>query len=73
MKTITSSASKIVLLTLVGVLATLALVAGIHAVLTGQFNDAEKAILVAFTGSLTFVFGFYFNSKGDPTLPNAGK
>jgi len=73
MKNITASASKLVLLSLVGVLCILAIVAGIHAVITGQFNDAEKAILVAFTGSITFVFGFYFNSKGDTNLPNAGK
>lgn len=73
MKEIFTSASKIVLLSLVAVLAILALVAGIHAVISGTFNDAEKAILTAFTGAITFVFGFYFNSKGDPTLPNAGK
>lgn len=73
MKEIFSSASKIVLLALVVVLCVLALAAGIHAVITGTFNDAEKAILTAFTGAVTFVFGFYFNSKGDPTLPNAGK
>jgi uncharacterized membrane protein YozB (DUF420 family) len=68
-----SSASKLVLLALVATLVILALVAGIHSVLTGTFNDAEKAILTAFTAALTFVFGFYFNAKGDPTLPNAGK
>lgn len=73
MQNILSSASKIVLLILVVVLAILALVAGVHAVLTGQFNDAEKNILTAFAAALTFVFGFYFNSKGDPNLPNAGK
>lgn len=73
MQSITSSASKIVLLVLVGILSILALVAGIHAVLAGTFSDAEKAILTAFTGAVTFVFGFYFSSKGDPTLPNAGK
>lgn len=73
MKEIMSSASKLVLLFLVAILGILALVAGTHAILAGTFSDAEKAILTAFTGAVTFVFGFYFNSKGDPTLPNAGK
>lgn len=73
MNNILGSASKLVLLYLVLILGILGLVAGVHSVLTGQFNDSEKAILVAFTGAVTFVFGFYFNSKGDPNLPNAGK
>jgi hypothetical protein len=73
MKEIFTSASKIVLLYLVLILGILALFAGAHAVWTGQFNDAEKAILASFGGAITFVFGFYFNSKGDPSLPNAGK
>jgi len=73
MKEIISSASKMVLLFLVVILGILALVAGIHSVLSGEFNDASKAILTAFTGAITFVFGFYFNSKGDTTLPYGGK
>jgi uncharacterized membrane protein HdeD (DUF308 family) len=73
MSKIMSSASKLVLLYLVAILGVLALIAGVHAVITGTFNDAEKAILVAFTGAVTFVFGFYFNSKGDPSEPHDGK
>lgn len=73
MKEILSSASKLVLLFLVLILGILAMIAGYHSVMTGEFNDASKAILTAFTGAITFVFGFYFNSKGDPALPNAGK
>lgn len=73
MTNILQSASKIVLLFLVGILGVLALIAGTHGILTGSFNDAEKAVLTAFTGAVTFIFGFYFNSKGDPALPNAGK
>lgn len=73
MNDISSSASKIVLLFLVFVLGVLALIAGYQSVMTGEFNDASKAILTAFTGALTFVFGFYFNSKGDPTKEYGGK
>ena len=68
-----SSASKIVLLYLVAILGILALVAGTYSVVTGDFNDASKAVMASFGAAITFVFGFYFNSKGDPTLPNAGK
>ena len=73
MQNIFQSASKIVLLFLVFILGVLALIAGIHSVLSGEFNDASKAIITSFGGALTFVFGFYFNSKGDQNLPNAGK
>lgn len=73
MENILQSASKLVLLYLVGILGILTLVAGIHGVLAGTFTDIEKGIITAFTGAITFVFGFYFNSKGDTTLPNAGK
>lgn len=73
MQNIITSASKLVLITLVTVLAILSLVAGIHGVLTGQFNDIEKSILGSFGGALSFVFGFYFNTKGDPNMPYGGK
>jgi steroid 5-alpha reductase family enzyme len=73
MTNITSSASKLVLLFLVLVLGILALIAGYHSVMTGDYNDASKAILASFGGAIIYVFGFYFNSKGDSNLPNAGK
>lgn len=69
MNEITKSASKLVLLYLVLILGILALVAGIYSVVTGDFSDASKNILTAFAGAITFVFGFYFNSKGDPNNP----
>lgn len=62
-----------VLLYIVGVLGLLTLVAGIFSVVTGTFGEAAKIILAAFGVALNFVLGFYFGSKGDPTLPNAGK
>ena len=61
---ITKSASKLVLLTLIGVVAVLSIIAGIHDVLAGQFSEVTKVILLAFTNALTFVLGFYFNYKG---------
>lgn len=73
MNRIFESASKMVLLYLVFILGILALAAGGVSVWTGDFNDASKAILASFGGAITFVFGFYFNSKGDPNLPGQGK
>lgn len=73
MNKILESASKLVLIYLVFILGILALVAGVMSVWTGDFNDASKAIITAFAGAITFVFGFYFNSKGDTTLPGQGK
>lgn len=73
MNRILESASKMVLLYLVAILGILALIAGGWSIITGEFNDASKQILVAFAGAITFVFGFYFNSKGDSTLPGQGK
>ena len=75
MNKILESASKMVLLYLVFILGILALIAGTHSILAGQFDDAAKAILASFGGAITFVFGFYFNSKGDQNsnLPFGGK
>lgn len=70
---ILKSASKIVLLTLVAVLAILTLVGGVHDVLTGVFSEVTKVILLAFSSALTFVMGFYFGTKGETSLPYAGK
>lgn len=70
---ILESASKICLLSMVAVLNVLALVAGIHGVLAGTFSDIEKTVLAAFVAQITFIFGFYFNSKGDETQPYGGK
>ena len=73
MSEIMKSASKIVLLWIVGILGILALIAGIYSVITGTFGEAAKIILNAFGSALTFVLGFYFGSKGDPAQPYAGK
>lgn len=73
MQNITSSASKIVLLWIMGILGIMALFAGIYSVATNTFGDASKVILASFAAANTFLLGFYFNSKGDTSLPNAGK
>lgn len=73
MNNISNSATKLVLLFLVIVLGILTLMAGYHAIFTGDFNDACKAIFASFAGALTLLFGYYFNSKGDPNLPYGGK
>lgn len=72
MSEITKSASKIVLLSVIAVLCILTLVAGIIGVVRGSLEQF-KDILSLFGSALSFVLGFYFNSKGDPNLPNAGK
>lgn len=73
MNQIFNSASKLVLLYIVGILGILTLLAGGWSVITGTFGEAAKIILAAFGTSLTFVMGFYFGSKGDPSQPYAGK
>lgn len=70
---IMGSASKLVLLFIVGILGTLALFAGVWSVKTGQFSEAAKELLSLFGTAVTFVMGFYFGSKGDPNQPYAGK
>lgn len=72
MNNITRSASKIVLLYIVGILGLLALFAGAYSVWTQTFGEAAKIILSAFTGAVTFLLGFYFGYKGEqrnPVLP----
>lgn len=73
MKNIIQSASKLVLLYVVGILGLLTLFAGAWSVVTGDFGKAAELILGAFASTLTFVLGFYFGSKGDPSEPYAGK
>ncbi len=73
MNDIFKSASKIVLLALVAVLGLLSIVAGVVSIVTDNFGEASKVILLAFGNALTFVFGFYFNSKGDPNQTFGGK
>jgi hypothetical protein len=70
---INKSAAKMVLLGLVGTLIVLSLVAGIYSILTGSYGDAAGIIMVAFSNALSFVLGFYFNTKGDASLPYGGK
>jgi hypothetical protein len=62
---ILSSASKIVLLVMVGVLSLLSVISGVHDVWVGSFSEVTKIILVAFTNSLSMVLGFYFAYKGE--------
>lgn len=73
MNDITKSASKLVLLYIVAILGVLALFAGIWDVVHGQFGEVTKIILAVFGSAVNFLFGFYFASKGDPSLPNSGK
>lgn len=73
MNKITSSASKLVLLYIVAVLGLLALFAGVWSVAMGTFGEAAKIILALFGSAITFVLGFYFGSKGEPSEPFAGK
>lgn len=72
MNEITKSASKVVLLAIIAVLCILALVAGIVGVVRGSLEPV-KEILSLFGSALSFVLGFYFGSKGDPSQPYAGK
>ena len=71
MKNITSSATKIVLLYIVGILGLLALAAGMYSILTETFSEAAKIVLASFTGSVTFLLGYYFGYKGEqqPVTP----
>ncbi len=65
MSKITSSATKIVLLFIIGVLGFLALIAGIYSILTQTFSEASKIILAAFGVVLNMVCAFYFAYKGE--------
>lgn len=73
MNKISTSASKIVLLYIVGILGVLTLIAGGYSVVTETYGDAAQVIITAFSGAVTFLFGFYFGSKGEPSEPYAGK
>lgn len=70
---ILESASKLVLLYLVGILGILSLVAGVWSMIQGNYSDAAKEVLSLFTNAMMFLFGFYFNNKGDTNVPNQGK
>jgi len=76
MNNISKSASKLVLLYIVFILGLLALFAGGYSVITQTFSKAAEIILTAFTGAVTFLFGFYFGYKGEqrnPVLPDASQ
>lgn len=73
MSKITGSASKLVLLSIIAVLNILSIVAGVYSVMTGTFSEAAKVILALFGTANSFVLGFYFGSKGEPSEPFAGK
>lgn len=73
MEKIYTSATKLVLLAIMIVLCILSLVAGVYAVVTGTFSEAAKVILALFASTVSYIVGYYFGSKGDPTLPLAGK
>lgn len=70
---ITSSATKLVLLSVMGVLDILALFAGLWGVVTGNMSETIKVILALFVSVVSFLMGYYFGSKGDPTQQHGGK
>lgn len=72
MSEITKSASKVVLLAIIAVLCIITLVAAIVGVVRGSLEPV-KDIISLFGSALSFVLGFYFGSKGDPSQPYAGK
>lgn len=73
MNNILKSASKLVLLYVVGILGLLSLASGIYSVFTETFSEAAKIIMTAFTGAVTFILGFYFGYKGDQKNPALSK
>lgn len=73
MQNILKSASKLVLLYIIGLLGLLTLFVGVWSVINGTYGEAEKLVLGGFNSTLTFVLGFYFGSKGEPNEPYAGK
>ncbi len=68
---ILKSASKIVLLFVVLILGLMAAFAGVWGLVKGTLDPKE--IISLFGTALTFVLGYYFSNKGDPTQPMAGK
>jgi hypothetical protein len=73
MNDITKSASKLVLLYIIGLLGVLSLAAGLFSIFTQTFGEAAKVIITAFVGAVTFLLGYYFGAKGDTTQPYGGK
>lgn len=73
MNSIFESASKLVLLYIVGILGLLSLLAGGWSIATDTFGEAAKIILTSFGSVTTFVMGYYFGAKGDTTQPFGGK
>lgn len=69
MNNITKSATKLVLLYIVGILGILALVAGVYSIITETFSEAAKVVIGSFTGSVTFLLGYYFGYKGETANP----
>lgn len=65
MSNITGSATKLVLLMLVGVLSLLSVISGIHDVWFGVFSEVTKVIFAAFSSALSGVLGYYFAYKGE--------
>lgn len=66
------SASKLVLISLIAVLNLIVLIAVIGAIFKG-FGDMEKLILAMFSNALSFVLGYYFNTKGTQELRESVK
>lgn len=71
MNNIISSASKLVLLYVVGILGLIGAFAAIWGITQGTLDPKEITSL--FGTALTFVLGFYFGSKGEPSVTMAGK
>lgn len=73
MSNITKSATKLVLLFLVGVLGLLTVFVVVWSVIHDNISDLTTAIFAAFSGIVGVVVGYYFNNKGDQSQPFGGK
>ena len=71
MSELLKSASKLVLLYVVLILGILSAFAGVWGIIKGTLEPKE--IIGLFGTALTFVLGYYFGSKGDPTKPYGDK
>ena len=68
---ILSSASKLVLLFVVFILGITAAFAAVWGIVHSTLDPKE--LVTQFGTAVTFVLGFYFGSKGEPSSPMAGK
>jgi hypothetical protein len=71
MNDIIKSATKLVLLYLMFILGALSVFAGVWGIIKGTLEPKE--IITYFGSAVTFLLGYYFNSKGDTSQPFGGK